>query len=252
MRQQWAFHSVILAAMKSTVEITTRDGRCPASVFRPDDQRSYPSVLVFMDGLGYGPPMEEIASRIADHGYVVLLPDLFYRSRPYERAQFSIFSDPEKRKAWGEKMGRANIANVMSDLVAFLDYLGADKIGTTGYCMGGRLSLAAAGHFPDRIAACAAYHPGGLATDAPDSPHLLADKIKAKVYVGGAMDDTSFDDAQKQRLDDALTAAKVDHTIETYPAKHGWVPSDTPVHDKACAERHFETMLALFDSVLKR
>jgi len=244
--------------MKSTVEITTRDGQCPASVFRPDDQRAYPAVLVFMDGLGYGAPMEEIGARIADHGYVVLVPDLFYRSRPYERAHFSVFGDPEKRKHWAEKMGTANTANVMSDTAAFLEYLAnrpdvvQPKIGTTGYCMGGNRSLAAAAHFPDRIAACASYHGGGLATDAPDSPHRLADKIKAKVYIAGAIEDSSFDDAEKQRLEEALTAAHVDHTIETYPAKHGWVPSDTPVHDQAQAERHYQTMLALFDRVLKR
>lgn len=254
-----AYHSGILAAMKSTVEIKTRDGRCPASVFRPDDQRAYPGVIVFMDGIGYGAPMEEIAARIAEHGYVVLLPDLFYRSGAYQREHQSVFFDPDRRKAWFEKMmAPANTANCMSDTAAFLDYLASrpdvvqGKVGTTGYCMGGNRSLAAAGHFPDRIAACASYHGGGLATDAPDSPHLWADKIAAKVYIAGAIEDSSFDDAQKQRLDQALTAAKVAHTIETYPAKHGWVPSDTPVHDKAQAERHFETLFALFDSVLKR
>jgi carboxymethylenebutenolidase len=244
--------------MKSTIEIKTRDGRCPASVFRPDDDRAYPAVLVFMDGLGYGPPMEEIAARIAAHGYVVLLPDLFYRSGSYQRAHFSIFGDPDKRKAWVEKMmSPANTANVMSDTAAFLDYLARrpdvvqPKIGTTGYCMGGNRSLAAAGHFPDRVAACASYHGGNLATDAPDSPHRRANEIKAKVYIAGAIEDPSFDDAQKQRLEQALTAAHVDHTIETYPAKHGWVPSDTPVHDAAAAERHYQTMLTLFDAVLK-
>lgn len=244
--------------MKNSIEITTRDGRCPASVFRPDDDRAHPAVLVFMDGLGYGRPMEEIAERIAARGYVVLLPDLFYRSGPYERARSSIFGDPDKRKAWIEKMmAPASTANVMSDTAAFLDHLAQrpdvvqPKIGTTGYCMGGSRSLAAAGHFPDRVAACASYHGGHLATDAPDSPHLLANAIKAKVYVAGAIEDPSFDDAQKQRLEQALTAARVDHTIETYPAKHGWVPSDTPVHDAAAAERHYETMLALFDAVLK-
>jgi carboxymethylenebutenolidase len=245
--------------MKQTLEITTRDGRCPASVFRPDDGRAYPAILVFIDGLGYGAPMEEIAQRIAAHGYVVLLPDLFYRAGAYERAHSSMFGDPAKRAEWfASKMGPANTANCMSDTAAFLDYLAQrpdvvqPTIGTTGYCMGGNRSLSAAGHFPARVAACASYHGGHLATDAPDSPHRIADKIRAKVYIGGAIEDPSFDDAQKQRLDEALTAAKVDHTIETYPAKHGWVPSDTPVHDASQAERHFETMLALFDSVLKR
>jgi carboxymethylenebutenolidase len=243
--------------MKQTVEITTRDGTCPAAVFRPDDQKQYPAVIVYMDGLGFGPPIENIAERIAKHGYVVLAPDLFYRAAPYQRASMSIFADPDKRKHWFEKMmAAASTDKIMSDMQAFLDYLdtradiAGDNIGITGYCMGGRLALAAAGHYA-RIAASASYHPGNIATDAPDSPHKLADQIKAKVYIGGASEDPSFPDEQKQRLDDALTKAGVAHTIEIYPAKHGWTMPDTPVYDAACAEKHFETMFALFDGALK-
>ena len=112
------------------------------------------------------------------------------------------------------------------------------------------MSLTAAGTFPDRIVAAASYHGGGLASDAPDSPHLLAPKIKARVYVAGAIEDQSFPDAMKARLDAALTKAGVDHTIETYQAKHGWVFRDTPVYDAAAAERHWQTMLALFSAKL--
>ena len=126
------------------------------------------------------------------------------------------------------------------------------RIGTAGYCMGGRLSLAAAGHFPDRVAAAASYHGGGLATDAPDSPHRLAPAMQARVYVAGAKEDPGFDDAQKQRLEDALTAANVDHRVETYDARHGWVPSDTPAHNPAEAEHHWRTLLALFGDTLGR
>ncbi len=244
--------------MKETVEITTRDGTCPAAVFRPDDQKKYPAVVVFMDGLGYGPPIEQIAERVAKHGYVVLAPDLFYRAAPYTRASMAIFADPEKRKWWFEKMmAAASTDKIMSDMQAFLGYLesrsdvAGSKVGITGYCMGGRLALAAAGHFPERIAASASYHPGNIATDAPDSPHKLADKIQAKVYVGGASEDPSFPAEQKQRLEEALTKAGVAHTIEIYPAKHGWTMPDTPVYDAPSAERHFETMFALFDSVLR-
>src|SRR5436190_15152096 len=117
----------------------------------------------------------------------------------------------------------------MSDTSAFLDYLAAQRdvkrggIGTTGYCMGGLMSLTAAGTYPDRIAAAASYHGGRLATDAPDSPHLLAPKITARVYVAGAIEDQSFPDDMKARLADALTQAGVDYKIETYQAKHGWV-----------------------------
>jgi len=124
-------------------------------------------------------------------------------------------------------------------------------IGTTGYCLGGLMSLTAAGTFPDRIAATASYHGGRLATDAPESPHRLAPKIQSRVYIAGAIEDRSFPDDMKARLDDALTQAGVDHRIETYPAKHGWVFRDMPVYDAAAAERHWETMVALFDAKLK-
>jgi carboxymethylenebutenolidase len=145
----------------------------------------------------------------------------------------------------------------MSDTVAFLDHLAAQAavlrgpIGTTGYCMGGAMSLSAAGTYPERIVASASYHGGRLATDAPDSPHRLAAKIKARVYIAGAIDDPSFPDDMKQRLENSLTEAGVDHTIETYPAKHGWVFRDTPVYDPAAAERHWRSLVALFDATLK-
>jgi carboxymethylenebutenolidase len=204
--------------------------------------------------------MLEIGERLATHGYFVLLPDLFYRSGPYEPMDGrTLFSDPAKRKMLMEKFfALATQANIMSDTRAFLDQLAAEPdvkrggIGTTGYCMGGLMSLTAAGTYPDRIAATASYHGGRLATDAPDSPHLLAPKIKSRVYVGGATEDASFPDDMKAKLADALTRAGVDHEIETYPAKHGWVFRDLPVYDAAAAERHWQTMLALFDGKLKQ
>ena len=112
------------------------------------------------------------------------------------------------------------------------------------------MSLTAAGTYPDRIVAAASYHGGRLATDAPDSPHRLAPKIKARVYVAGAVEDASFPDDMKARLEDALTSAGVDHRIETYPAKHGWVFRDMPVYDAAAAERHWQTLFSLFDELL--
>jgi carboxymethylenebutenolidase len=212
-----------------------------------------------MDGIGIRPAMLEIGERLSTYGYFVLLPDLFYRSGPYAPMDpHTVFSDPEKRKVLMEKyFGPASPPNVMSDTRAFLDYLetSADVrrggIGTTGYCMGGLMSLTAAGTYPDEIVAAASYHGGRLASDAPTSPHLLADRMKARVYVAGAIEDASFPDEMKARLEAALTAAKVDHKIETYPAKHGWVFYDTPVYDEAARERHWRTMTELFDDILK-
>jgi carboxymethylenebutenolidase len=107
------------------------------------------------------------------------------------------------------------------------------------------MSLAAAGTYPDRIAVAASYHASGLATDAPDSPHRLAPRMRARVYVAGAIEDAGFPDEMKARLEQALTEAGVDHLVETYPARHGFVLRDTPTYDPAAAERHWKTLPAL-------
>jgi carboxymethylenebutenolidase len=240
------------------IEITTADGTCPAYVYRPPGTGPWPAVLVYMDGLGIRPAMLELGERLAAFGYFVLMPDMFYRAGPYEPMDpAAIFADPEKFKELREKFfPLATQAKVMSDTRAFLDYLEAQPdvkkgpIGTTGYCMGGLMSLTAAGTYPDEIVATASYHGGRLATDSPESPHLLAPKMKSRVYVAGAIEDQSFPDDMKLRLEEALTSAGVDHTIETYDAKHGWVFRDFPVYDAAAAERHWQSMTALFAAKL--
>lgn len=240
------------------IDIETDDGKCPTRVYRPEGAGPWPGVLMYMDGVGIRPAMFEIAERIARAGYFVILPDLFYRAGPYTAPDpKQLFTDEAFRNEWFKKIFvHASAEKTMRDTKAFLAYLAAQpdvkqpKIGVCGYCMGGRMALTAAGTFGDRIAAAAAFHPGGLATDASDSPHLLAAQMRARVYVGGASEDQNFNDAQKQRLEDALTAAEVDHQIETYPARHGWVPTDLPVHDPVQAERHWQTLLGLFAQTL--
>ncbi|MDB4915019.1 MAG: dienelactone hydrolase [Gemmatimonadetes bacterium] len=239
-------------------ETRTDDGVCPTHVFAPDDAGELPGVIMFMDGLGIRPALFEMGERLANGGYHVLLPDLYYRSGFVVKDGSTLFTDKVSREYWMQHvLPTVSIANIMRDMPAFLAHfdrraqLRATHIGVTGYCMGGKLSLAAAGHFPERIAAAASYHGGGLATDAPDSPHRLAPMMTARVYVGGATEDAGFDDAQKQRLEDALSAANVDHQIETYNARHGWVPSDTPVHDPAAAEQHWNTLFSLLSNTLE-
>jgi carboxymethylenebutenolidase len=239
------------------IEIKTHDGNCPAYVFRPNGKGPWPAVLVFMDGVGIRPAMLELGERLATYGYFVLLPDLFYRAGPYEPMDGSVFGDAEKRKILMEKfIGPTTPERVMSDTRAFIDYIKAQPdvkpgpIGTTGYCMGGLMSLTAAGTYPNEIVATASYHGGRLATDAPDSPHLLAPKMKSRVYIAGAIEDQGFPDDMKERLEKALTDAHVDHTIETYPAKHGWVFRDLPVYDEAAAERHWKSLTDLMKAKL--
>jgi len=243
---------------QQTISIPTEDGLCPAYTFEPHRPGQWPGVVMFMDGIGIRPALFEIAERLADGGYFVLLPDLYYRSGFSAAEGARLFRDPVVTADWKQRVvPTVSAANIMRDMKAFIAFLHSQaavregKIGTTGYCLGGRLSLTAAGHFPNTVAAAASYHGGQLATDAPDSPHRLAPAMKARVYVAGAIEDSGFDDAQKQRLEEALTAARVDHRIETYNARHGWVPSDTPVHDPAATERHWQTLFELFDETLK-
>jgi carboxymethylenebutenolidase len=240
-------------------ELATDDGTCPTYVFRPTTGAGpWPAVLFFMDGIGIRPALFDIAQRIADGGYVVVMPDVFYRAGAYTAPEpAKLFSDPEFRKTWASTyIASANRDNVMRDtraVLGFIDRLSdvvQGKVGTTGYCMGGALSLAAAAYYPDRVAAAAAFHPANLATDQPTSPHLLAPKIKGRVLVAGATEDANFPDEQRKKLDDALSAAGVQHTVEKWPAKHGWVPSDTPVHDPEQAARHDRELLELYRATL--
>jgi carboxymethylenebutenolidase len=244
---------------RTVVAIKTEDGECPTSVFTPEGKGPWPGVVVFMDALGPRPSFFDIGERIAAHGYLVLLPDFFYRAGPYEPpTPQTFFTTPGFRQEWFDKyVSTASQANVRKDTGAVLDYLASrsdiaqPKVGTVGFCWGGGMALSMAGFYPERVAAAASYHGGRLATEQPESPHLLAPKMKARVYVAGAVEDPSFPDDMKQRLIDAFAEAHVNATVETYPARHGWVPADMPVHDATCAERAYATLFALFDEALK-
>ena len=245
----------------TSIEVTTADGPCPVRVFEPPSgEPPHPAVLFFMDGVGPRPALYGMCLRLAAEGYVVALPDVFHRSGAYEPDELmAAISDPDKRSAWRDRFFNpaTKAENAKADAQAVFDYFDSrpdvrkGRYGTTGYCMGGFLSLSAAGHFPDRVAAAASFHGGFLASDAPASPHRLAAQMKAKVYVGCATDDPSFPDAMKQRLADALTEAKVSHQLETYAAAHGFAIADFPTYDEKAAERHWEALLSLFESTLK-
>jgi carboxymethylenebutenolidase len=237
------------------VTITTRDGVCPASVFTPSTGAGpWPGVLFFMDALAIRPTLWEMGQHLADAGYLVLLPDLFYREGHVPpMVPSEVFSDPKKREELMRLVGTLDRDKKIADTGAFLAYLDSrdDVAGTTygvtGYCMGGNASLTAAGAFPDRFAAIASFHGGNLATDKPDSPHLFLSKVTGEVYVAGAIEDQSFPDEQKARLEEALTVAGIDHVVETYEgAKHGFAVPDLPVYNEAAAERHWNATFDLF------
>ncbi|MGH9030179.1 MAG: dienelactone hydrolase family protein [Acidimicrobiales bacterium] len=241
-----------------TVEIETGDGRCPAALSMPDGEGPWPAVIMFPDAGGMRDAMRQMGDRLAALGYVVLVPDFYYRSGPYEpvdmRTLFSTSDSAEKVMA----KARAYTADMaVRDARAFVDYLDSlperrpGGVGTTGYCMGGRLSLIAAGDLGERVSASASFHGGNLAKpDDPDSPHHRAGAMKCTVYVAGAVEDQSFPDEQKDLLEKSLAQSGVPHTIETYPAHHGFAVPDNASYDEAAAERHWQATERLFGSAL--
>ena len=239
---------------KRDIVIGTADGQAKAAVF---GDKGGPGVIVYMDAFGPRPGLDSMAERLAAAGYTVLVPDLFYREAPYGPFDAATaFDDPEKRAQIMHLMKVTTQDMSVRDTKAFLDTLaseGADgPVGVVGYCMGGARALNAAAAYPDRIAAAASFHGGGLASDAPDSPHLRAAGIRARVYVASAGVDASFPPEQSARLAQALREAEVDHIIENYVGKlHGWAVPDHKVFDAEGAERHWTRLLALFDETLK-
>ena len=241
------------------LSIRTRDGDCPAHVFTPEGSGPWPAVIFYMDGLGIRPTLFQMGQRLADSGYVVLLPDLFYRAGPYAPLEpKAVFATGDVMKAIGHLFHTTNNRRAAEDSEAFLAYLdtrgdvAGKKIGTTGYCMGGAISLTAAGTYPDRIAAAASFHGGNLATDSDLSPHLLAPRMKGRIYVAGADKDNSYPLAMAERLEKALSDAGADHRCEIYSgALHGWTMVDFPVYNEPAAERHWRELLALFASTLR-
>jgi len=241
------------------VTITTRDGLCPASLFTPaTGDGPWPPVIFFMDAPGIRPTMWDMGQRLADGGYLVLLPDLFYRNGPYGPwVTAEILSDPQKREVMMKFVMSLDRDRKIADADAFSAFLLArpeaqgERVGATGYCMGGNCALTAIGAIPDRFAAIASFHGGNLASDKPDSPHLFVSGITGRVYVAGAIEDASFPEEQKERLEAALSAAHVDHLIETYDgARHGWAVPDLPVFDPVAAERHWTALFGLFAETL--
>jgi carboxymethylenebutenolidase len=241
-----------------SVEVATEDGRCPCSLHLPTGEGPWPAVIMYPDAGGLRDTFREMGERLASLGYVTLVPDFYYRSGDYEPFDLrTAFSEPAERDRLMSLMGSVKPDMVVRDARTYVDYLtslpetSGDAVGTTGYCMGGRLSLIVAGHLGDRVAAAASFHGGNIAAaDDPNSPHLQAARMKATVYVAGATDDASFPPEQRDRLDQALTEAGVQHTIETYPAAHGFAVSDNPTYDAAAAQRHWDAMANLFRSSL--
>jgi carboxymethylenebutenolidase len=240
------------------VDITTGDGVADAYLAHPSDGLPRPGVLLYMDAFGMRLHLKSMADRLAEAGYTVLVPNVFYRHGRAPVFDLPQFIDPSARPQMWEQIGPVmqslTSELAMRDADAYLRRL-ADSplvadgpVAVTGYCMGARLALYTAGTFPERVAAAAGFHGGRLATDAPDSPHLVAEHITAELYFGHADEDGSMPPEQQRLLQETLTAAGVRHRCEVYPgAHHGYTQADTAAYNKEGDERHWAALLDLLE-----
>jgi carboxymethylenebutenolidase len=245
------------------VDITTPDGVADAVLAVPAGEGPWPGVLVFMDAFGLRPRLEVMAARIAAEGYVVCVPNVFYRAGRAPVVELPDLTDPEARSAvFGKLMPLMQALTpdlAVRDAAAYLEFLAAHErvadapVATVGYCMGGALALRTACSFPDRVAAVGSFHAGRLATDAPDSPHLRFGDLRAQVYIAHADNDGSMTPQQQEVVEQSLAEAGVTYRTELYQgAPHGFTMSDTAMYDEAATDRHWHNLFALLGRALPR
>lgn len=240
------------------VNITTPDGTSDSYFVHPVTG-AHAGVLVWPDALGLRTAFRQMGKRLAESGYSVLVVNPFYRgAKAPVLPDGANFQDPKTREVLGPLMGALNPQTHVTDARAFVAWLDRQssvdrnrKIGTTGYCMGGPITMRTAAAIPERIGAAASFHGGGLATDRPDSPHLLVPQMKASYLFAIAANDDERDPNAKNLLREAFAKARLPAEIEVYQgAMHGWCPPDSAVYNQAQAERAWSRMLELFKTAL--
>jgi carboxymethylenebutenolidase len=235
---------------EKAVDIQTTDGAMPTTIVHPDSGGPFPVILYLMDAPGIRPAFLDMARRLAAAGYYVMTPNLYYRNLPV--APFD-FSNPEERKRMMTLIQTVTVPRVVADAKAMLDYAKTDKaadpkrVGTAGFCMGGKLALGVAQAYPDVVKAAASLHGGRLVTDQPDSPHRNVDKIKAELYFGWAEVDETSPKEVIPDVEQALKAAGITYKIDFMTgAKHGYTMADLPPYHKESAEAHWRALFDLF------
>jgi len=235
--------------------VSTPDGVLDCYLFEPAGAvaRPVPGIVLYMDAFAIRPALASMAERLASEGFVVALPNLYYRSGTFPPFDpHLVAAGGAERERFSSMIKSIDGAMVMRDtdaVIALLDRTPGVRpgpLGAVGYCMGGGYALSAAGTFPDRISVAASFHGGSLATASPHSPHLLAARMRARLYIGVAEHDPSFSAEQRALLERTLTQAGVDYELEVYPgAKHGFAVTGHLVYDAAASERHWERLVAL-------
>ena len=242
--------------IEKEVDIKTADGVCDCDLFYPDENGKWPAIIMYTDIGGRREVFREMGKRLASEGFVVLVPNPFYRlSRApvYENFKFGSESTTARM---GEVRKYVTPAGAENDAHAFVAYLRDLKqvngrIGTVGYCMGGGLAMRTAAAEPGKVQAVASFHGSQLASDAPDSPHTLAPRIKAQMYFGFAIEDRTMPPEAVEKLKSALDAAGVKYDGEVYAgARHGWCVKDHTVYHEHQAEHAWHHMGELFHEAL--
>lgn len=244
--------------IEQAVEIRTPGGTADGFLIQPEKQGRWPGVIHLTDIGGIRPATKDMAIRQASEGFVVLLPNIFYRS-----GKPPMFTGPIKFGT-EEFMKRVNELRQATppeaqdrDVAAYVDFLAKQpsvkghRFGAVGYCFAGATALRTAAARPDQIAAVASFHGGGLYTDAPTSPHLLLPRIKSRLYFGHATDDRSMPKEAIEKFDRALTSWGGTYESDVYPAHHGWTVADNPSYDEPQAECAFKKLTQLFAETLK-
>jgi carboxymethylenebutenolidase len=254
------------SVVETDVTIKTEDGTCDACFTHPSSG-SHAGVLIWPDALGLRPTMRAMARRLAAERFSVLVPNPFYRlskAPQFETAANLDFGDESVMTKLRPLMASVTAAgHAEKDAHAYVAFLDAQrevdrtrKIGTQGYCMGGALVVRTAAAEPGRVGAGASFHGGGLVTDKPDSPHLLAPRINGRMYFAIASNDDERQPEAKTLLKDSFAKAGVPTEIEVYPARHGWCVADmpiekgAPIYDPTQAERAWGKLLTLYKAAL--
>jgi carboxymethylenebutenolidase len=240
-------------------DIPTADGTVDALLVRPDTAETLPGVINLTDGLGFRPAFADQSKRIAEHGYVVLTPNIFYRTTkppvfPFEPD----FTSEQTVKRFAELKAPLTSDAMARDASAYVDFLGVQPhvsrgpMGVVGFCFAGQVALRVAAARPDRIGAAASFHGGGLFTESDQSPHLVLPKLKARLYFGHAVNDRGMPPEAIAKLEEALKAWGGEYESETYEgALHGWMIPGGRVYHPVQSERGFAKLIELFDETLK-
>jgi carboxymethylenebutenolidase len=244
---------------EEALEINMPDGTTEAFLYRPEDARRFPGVIYLPDIGGIRETNRGTARRLADNGYTVLMPNLFYRTTRLPAFDFPFRGGEERSmKRMQELRGPLTPEAVDRDASSYVDYLAANSsvgpgpFGVVGFCFAGAVAMRFAATRPDRIAAMASFHGGGLYTDKNDSPHLLLPRMTARLYFGHAADDRSMPREAIAKFEEALAAWGGRYESEYYEgAHHGWTVPDSPVYNETAAERAFGKLTGMLAETLR-